>query len=199
MTTEKLYSHLEMEAALCVWECLNDWTLLAHGDVHAAAINDDDDNIKTDWIALREGVGSVEMRHQSIVLGQWCLKIYDICTKHDPDFFDGLAYDWEVIPMMLNFARDAAGKPVIYAEGLPPVDRIAPLVAYEVLFDEFTRQCGGEANRQWAYRELVLDHADRVAQAFEIGEEPAEFIKWLGEKYDLTPASDRAFFCGEHQ
>jgi hypothetical protein len=26
-----------------------------------------------------------------------------------------------------------------------------------------------------------------MQQAFEMGEKPAEFVKWLGEKYDLTP------------
>jgi hypothetical protein len=30
----------------------------------------------------------------------------------------------------------------------------------------------------------------RMRQAFELGEEPAEFVKWLGEKYDLIPASE---------
>ncbi len=29
-----------------------------------------------------------------------------------------------------------------------------------------------------------------MRQSFELGETPAEFVKWLGEKYDLTPASE---------
>jgi hypothetical protein len=191
---QQQFTYLEVEAALCVWECLNDWTLLAHGDVHAAAINDEDDNIKTDWIALRENVGSAEMRHQSIPLGQWCLKVYDICTKHDPDFFDGVAYDWEVIPLILEFAEDGDGKPTMEEGELPPAEQTALLVAHRHLRGEYLADCGREANKQWGYSELVTDHHERVDQAFELGETPAEFVKWLGEKYDLTPASDRAFF-----
>jgi hypothetical protein len=32
-----------------------------------------------------------------------------------------------------------------------------------------------------------------MRQSFEIGEEPKDFVKWLGEKFDLTPASDWVF------
>jgi hypothetical protein len=55
----------------------------------------------------------------------------------------------------------------------------------------------GRSQEQWAYEDLVTDdcpsrtvyHGGRMQQAFEIGEKPAEFVKWLGEKYDLTPTS----------
>jgi hypothetical protein len=53
---------------------------------------------------------------------------------------------------------------------------------------EYRRRCRIEANRQWAYAGLVEDHADRVVQAWELKETPADFIRWLGEKYDLIPA-----------
>jgi hypothetical protein len=175
----KEYTHLEMEAALCVWECINDWTL---PDMRTK---------RADWIELREGVGSVEMRHQSIVLGKWCLQVYEICTKHDPDFFDGVAYDWEVIPMILDYARDPFGSPAIYAEHLPSPEQTALLVAYRHLYNEFVSDCTHESKRRWEYKELVTDDGgERMQQAFEIGEEPAEFVKWLGEKYDLIPADE---------
>jgi hypothetical protein len=177
MFDKREYSHLEMEAALCVWECINDWTLLP--DVSTTS--------RPDWIELREGVGSVEMRHQSIALGKWCLKIYDICTKHDEDFFDLLSYDWEVIPMMLDYACDDEGKQVIYEDAFPASEKVALLVAHRVLFDHFKRDCRHESDRQWGYRELVEDHPERVVQAFALGETPAVFVTWLGEKYDLSP------------
>jgi hypothetical protein len=174
----KQYTHLEMEAGLCVWECLCEWTL---GDLAEH---------RKDWVALREGVGSVELRHQSIVLGKWCLKVYDLCTKHDREFFAPLAYDWEVIPMILDYARDSDGEPVIYEHALPKPTAAASWVAYENLFEDFERDCRNEADKQWGYREFPEDHPDRVERAFSDNETPAEFIKWLGEKYDLIPKEE---------
>src|SRR6266487_2883886 len=113
----KGYTHLEMEAALCVWECLND---------------------------------------------------YDICTKHNPDFFEGVAYDWEVIPMILDYARDPFGTPVIYKDHLPSPEQTALLVAQRHLYDEFVSFCTHEADKQWGYRELVTDDGgERMRQSFE--------------------------------
>lgn len=176
MTTEKKFDYLEVEAALCVWEWINDVTLGLGGH-----------NTSPEWIKLREEIGSGELRHQSIALGQWCLAVYDICVKHDPEFFDGIAYDWEVIPMIMAHARDDDGTPVIHPEGgrLQPPQHVAMFVAREHLFDEFERSCIHEAHRQWAYGDLPLDHEERTESAFVSGDEPAAFIKWLGEKYDL--------------
>lgn len=184
----KDYTHLEMEAALCVWECLCDWTLGELAEHHK------------DWVELREGVGSVELRHQSIVLGKWCLLVYNICTKRDRDFFAGVAYDWEVIPLILSYARNRDGEPVIYEHALPEPELVAPFVAYDHLLTEFVSQCKHEAEKQWAYGALVVDDckapgdysATRVLQAFQLGEEPAAFAKWLGEKYNLIPREEWA-------
>jgi hypothetical protein len=174
---QETFSYLEVEAALCVWECINEWTL---GD-HINA------NGQPAWIELREQLGSAEMRHQSVELGQWCLQMWDILTKHDADFFDGVAYDWEVIPLMLGYALNQDGRPTIYAKELPPAQQTALLVARAHLYAEFYAECGREANKQWGYVDLVSDHSEKVQQAFELGEEPKEHVKWLGEKYDLTP------------
>ena len=65
----------------------------------------------------------------------------------------------------------------------------APFVAHHFLWETYKRECLDEAKKQWAYEDLVKDHGDRVYdQGFASGETPAEFIKWLGNKYDLTPA-----------
>jgi hypothetical protein len=175
----KDYTHLEMEAGLCVWECLIEWTL-----------GDDAEKHHEEWVDLRQGIGSVELRHQSIVLGKWCLKIYDICTKHDRDFFAGAAYDWEVIPMILGYARDSDGAPVIYEHALPDPNKIAPLVAYEFLLDDYRVGCRLQSSKQWGYPEFYEDHPERVEQAFTSNETPADFIKWLGDKYDLIPRDE---------
>jgi hypothetical protein len=172
---EKEYTHLEMEAALCVWEHLIEITLGDHinGPGQPA------------WTELREGIGSVEMRHQSMVLGKWCLKIYDLCTAHDQDFFDGISYDWEVIPMMLDYAEDQEGRPAIYEQFLPPPEKVALLVMHRHLRDEYFRSCRQEGQKQWAYGDLVEDNPPDIDRGFESGDEPAAFIKTLGEDLDL--------------
>jgi hypothetical protein len=198
---QPMYSALEMEAALCVWECLNEWTLGTEEEIEAMRINCDDENshdaIRLEWIEMRDQCGSGEMRSQSIVLGKWCLEIYDLLTKHDPDFFDYWSYDWEVIPAMLVHAVCKDGKASMYRgdyvyTGGELIDAAsaAQLVALEFAWRRFKDECRREANKQWCYEDLISDHEDRVYQAFTMGETPAEFVKWLGEKYDLTPASD---------
>lgn len=169
---ETKFSYLEVEAALCVWETINDWTL--------------GDKPRADWEALRKHTGSVELRHWSIELGQWALQVYDICTKHDRDFFDGIAYDWEVIPMILDFVN-VDGAQTTGGIELPAPHAVASMVARRHLSDEFIRDCKMEASRQWAYADLVTDHEERTEQAFAMGERPSTFVQWLGEKFDLTP------------
>lgn len=170
---KKEYTHLEMEAALCVWEWINDVTL------------DDTPQNLPEWVEFRGGVGSVELRHQSIVLGKWCLKIYDLLTASNPDFFEALAYDWEVIPMMMKHANTPSGEPAIYKESLPDPRAIAQLVARQVLFQRFVWDCEREAENQWKYRDLVSDHDGEVEAAFENGDEPATFIRELGDELEL--------------
>ncbi len=78
------YNHLDVEAALCVWEHLDQLTLNT-GDPK--------------WIRYREGVGSFELRHESIEIGKWALKVYDLL----PEWYrDGRAYDWEIIPAIID-------------------------------------------------------------------------------------------------
>lgn len=173
------FSRLEVEAALCVWECIDDWTLrMTEG--------------RDDWKALREGVGSAELRYQSVALGKWCLAVFDVCTAHNRDFFDGLAYDWEVIPMILDCARDHDGLPVIYEHAYPAVAETMQAVIRRTCEDAWQSECRHQARLQWGYADLISDHAERVTAAFEQGEDAAEFVKWLGEKYDLTPAREFA-------
>jgi hypothetical protein len=196
------YTDLQVEAALCVWETLNEWTLGTEDEVETMRVNCDDENshtaIRLEWIEMREQTGSGEMRSQSKLLGQWCLEIYDILTKRDEDFFSYWSYDWEVIPAMLTHAVCKDGKASMYrgdyvymgGELIAP-ESAAPFVAHHFLWETYKNECRAEAKKQWAYEDLVNDHKDRVYdQGFASGDTPAEFIKWLGEKYDLAPAAD---------
>ena len=171
------YTYLEVEAALCVWEWINDVTS------EPRAIKE--------WVQIHEDLGSAELRHQSIILGQWCLKIYDILDGGT--FFEMISYDWEVIPLIMSYAMTDdhnLPQPAIYEAELPDPFRTAQSVAHEHLYDEFFAECGRWAAKLWAYSELVQDHEDRMEYAFASGGDPKEFILWLGEKYDL-PRADR--------
>jgi hypothetical protein len=110
------YSALEMEAALCVWECLCDWTTGAHS------------KINRDLVILGEKISTAELRHLAIPLGQYCLKVYD---KLPPAVVDGHPYDWEVIPAILDTLDFSA------PDQRPPLDAavdkvIAALTAMDV-------------------------------------------------------------------
>ena len=173
------FNYLEVEAALIVWEWINDVTQLSM-------------NADPGWAKIREDHGSAELRHQSIHLGQWCLRIYQICTAHDHDFFDMVSYDWEVIPMIMMFAMTndhALPHPAIYDYELPDPFVTAHFVAYTYLYVLYLNSCRRAADKLWGYADLVKDHEDRVPPAFANDEDPEDFVRWLGEKYDLTPAT----------
>lgn len=194
---EETYTALQVEAALCVWECLNEWTLGNEEEVaklEEAATKDPNSHaaLRAAWIKLREDTGSGEMRAQCKVLGQWCLEIYDILTKDDEEFFSWWSYDWEVIPAMLTHAVDKKGAVSMYrgdyiyiGKGLIDPHSAAQLVALEFCWRKFEDECESEAEKQWKYRQLVRDHKDAARNAFEVGEEPAAFIKSLGEELEL--------------
>lgn len=169
---KKQYTHLEMEAALCVWEQICDWTLLAQAT-------------RPEWVALRENVGSAEMRHQSIEIGKWCLEIYDILTKHDAEFFEAMAYDFEVIPMMLDYAENSDGEPVIYGPQLPDPHRVAQLVAHRTLLEQYLSDCRHEAQQQWKFGDLVRENPEDFIRGFQSGDDPKTLVKAIGEDLDL--------------
>lgn len=88
--TKKEYTHLEMEAALCVWEAINDRTVCGSDDMVAK---------HPELNECRENWGSVSLRHASIHIGKFFLTVYDLLDEKVRDAF---SYDWEIIPAMLD-------------------------------------------------------------------------------------------------
>ncbi len=111
MTTTREYTHLELEAALCVWEDMCDRIHDPHAIQHYNGL----------YNAYVQS-GTFSMRHASIPIGQWCLKVHDLI---DRDLLYGLSYDWEVIPAMLD---QVSWSPGGYPE-MPDPAVAAPLVA----------------------------------------------------------------------
>lgn len=81
-----LWSTLEMEAALCVWEWLCDIT-----------VNTDEPHPA--WQEYREGIGSAELRHESMLIGKFVLQVYNLT----PDWWrETGSYDWELVPAIVS-------------------------------------------------------------------------------------------------
>ena len=79
------WSHLAMEAALCVWEEL---------------LNRFDNT--TEHAALNHfwgEAGTVHMRSLSPAIGSWIVESFSLVER---DSFDGHAYDWEIVPAYVD-------------------------------------------------------------------------------------------------
>lgn len=104
-----IHSHLEMEAALCVWEFME-------------AASNHDHRLRIEALAdLRDRIGSVELRHASIAIGRYCLKVYDLIPK---EARQGHAYDWEIIPAIVATINFPSLEPT-----LPPAEAAARVIA----------------------------------------------------------------------
>ncbi len=118
-TREGNYTGLEVEAAMCVWECICEWTLT----------EDKEDDPYKEWKQLRDRLGSGQMRLDCIELGLWCLEIDRLCTEMEPDYHDGYSWDWEVVPHMLwMIATGHNSEPTTRPSELPDPASVAPAV-----------------------------------------------------------------------
>ena len=172
---EKTFTKSELLTAMCIMECIDLWTL--------------NSSEREDWKNFRDNVGTAELRDLSIDLVSWADRIYDICTEHDPDFFDGVSFDWEVIPLIMDCV-EVTGLQSTDRVTKPSAEQAAFIVARNHLWNEYRSDCRREAAKQWCYADLVTDHIEKTEQSFQIGMDPAEHVKWLGEKYDLTPVNE---------
>ncbi|MEY9719258.1 hypothetical protein ABIA22_001748 [Sinorhizobium fredii] len=101
--TERTYTHLHMEAALCLWEAML--------DVNMRGWARDPENLDyqtrpepltgnaADLYAAWQRVGTVEMRHAAIHLADFMLKTWDAMTEDERE--ECIPYDWEFAPAFL--------------------------------------------------------------------------------------------------
>jgi hypothetical protein len=83
------YSYDQVEAALCVWEELDRRTRI-DADEHPAL---------TEW---RDEHGTSALRRVAIGLADHVEAIYQALPAEE---WDGLAYDWEIVPAVLDFVH----------------------------------------------------------------------------------------------
>lgn len=184
-----VYSYAQVEGALCAWE----WVL---GNAE-----------KEPMKSYFEGVGSAGMRMASIQAGDICDRAYKHMEAHGYEFVG--SYDWEFVPAVLtridwntlindNQWNGPAYEPDIdaiftaifaadKAQSSPDLRRFAKNDTLLAPLDRWLERARIEARKQWAYAELIDDHIERAQEAHKAEQDPAEFVKWLGEKYDLIP------------
>lgn len=92
--TAPVYSSLQAEAMLCLWEEMLD----RHRDASHAR-PEDITPAQSALLKLWEDEGTVGMRHHAKDLAAFALAVYDAIPAN---LTDGHAYDWEVIPAILN-------------------------------------------------------------------------------------------------
>src|SRR5262249_40857739 len=91
----KAHSHLQVEAALCIWENWIDRKM-------RTPTNERDTAFHNYW----EHCGTVTIRHLSIDLADYCLAVYDALPDEEKY---GRPYDWEIIPAILETIDWAIG------------------------------------------------------------------------------------------
>ena len=125
---EKEYTFLEMEAALCVWECLVE---MRQGWKHKG-----EDIIQKAW----DDYGTVEMRlNVAVSIGRYAIEFYDMLPSGYVTDELGWSYDWDFIPFVVSLVKD-----IRYSErsgGLKPV-MPSMAEAQQVLIDKVKTRSG---------------------------------------------------------
>ena len=99
------YSMLQAETALCIWEEL-DWRTNLTNPKRCAEL-----------IRWREEYGSYALRHAALSLAGDIEALYDALPAED---WDGLAFDWEIVPAVLDWVIWTGDRPfLLLAPGLP--------------------------------------------------------------------------------
>lgn len=92
----RVFTLLEMEAALCVWEATIE-------RLEVERIEANEDTPPSPLIAAHEAFGTVTLRHASYEIGRFVLAVYDAGDTNDA--WDGWAYDWEIVPAILDYVE----------------------------------------------------------------------------------------------
>ena len=172
--TDKTFTYLEVEAALCIWEWINDVTL------------GDERYIIKDWKDLRDSVGSLEMRHTSaITYAPWLLKVYDICTADKRDPFFCMSYDWEVVPLIMQQCLKD-GEPALAAEDLPEPVSVARAVVERLNKRAWLQDVRRACKHLWEYEGLADDAAPLFDAYFDAGDSPLVAAEQAGNDHDLS-------------
>ena len=160
------YTHLEMEAALCVWEHLCDIT-----------VNTTEPD--EEWFDYRQGIGSVELRHESITIGKWVLKVYDLL----PEWYRDIgAYDWEIVPTIVGHLTPGEEHP-------DPQETARSILTSDAARKHYLQQANWFLNRDCSITftsDAGLTEEEFFQYWFDPMVAPEEQAKRFAVKYDLA-------------
>ena len=92
------YSYLQLEACLCVWE-----HLLSKIDRVGDNPHGEPEGNWGAFLDFWEERGSAEMRLTVTPrIAEWVLAVYDAGKTIDPDYWDMVSYDWDVVPAIVD-------------------------------------------------------------------------------------------------
>lgn len=162
---------VNIEAALCSWE----WILEKA----------DDPRIDPHF----DGLGSPGMRMVSVQAGQIVLTVYDLMEARGLEFT--FSYDFDFVPAVLDqLDWEKLTENNQYGDGTYRPDP-APLLEHMLktmpdrFSDRWMTDATSEAKKQWSFPGMLDEFEDRIDRT----ETPAEWVKRIGEKYDLMPAT----------
>jgi hypothetical protein len=132
---------------------------------------------------VRDDIGSYGMRDCAIRAGEIVDAVYALMESKQ--LYHDHSFDWEFVPAICEHLDwpALAQETQWQGERYEP-DLEALLANVKDVGDLWIDTAKAAAKKQWAYPELVDDHADSIDRA----EPPADWVKRIGEKYDLTPA-----------
>ena len=177
---EPKFSDLQMEAALCAWEYM-----LEQRDSAALA-------------PFFKGHGTAGMRLAAIGAGEAALAVYAHMEALGLEFID--AYDYTFVPGVLDRLdwnkliqhHLYAGEPYL-PELATILDQIRAENPKAFFHDDpkeaWIRRATAEAQRLWAYPDLISENPEMADHAFHQAENPEAFAKALGEDLNLIPVT----------
>lgn len=193
---ETTWDNLTCETALCVWEAMLD---IRDRFTDGNGATADAPSYVADMEAAWSGNGAFGMR---CVARYLALELEEIWSGVPEDTRDGITFDWEFVPMMLEFVDwsgigsdqrghflpDAAAQALAYCEaeqdrfGAMSAKADADRAAFADWLAKARRACG----RIWGYPDLVNDEPTRWRDAFDRGDNPEEFARSEGEDLELS-------------
>ncbi|MBD9511935.1 hypothetical protein IB265_34870 [Ensifer sp. ENS10] len=130
MTERENYTHLQVEAALCLWEAMLEantrgWSRDPENERRDTTLGPLPDRAASFYQTWRN-VGAVAMRHMAIHLAEHLCDTWDAMTQAEQE--ECIPYDWEFAPAFLGVIEwDQWGTPVYPTDPRDMADAVLAL------------------------------------------------------------------------
>ncbi len=168
---------VDLEAGQIVWSLIVEF------------IDPEGDDYALDWIELHETVGSAGLRAFAVELGAWCREVADHCRTLDANLVNQLHYSDELLPEILDHARDGHGDILTDAEHLPSAETTADAVVRLLHRRAWMRQLQTAMISSWGDSDAIHTARLEINAAYASGLSPAEALQSLPRVQDWTANS----------